>query len=818
MQKLFLGLSIVLFLISNACAAWSASIDVSNTADDSYYPVMAVDSSTAYIAWEEHTPGNAEIFYSNSTDGGATWSTPVNVSSNSGDSWVPTIAVDSGTIYLAWTDFTPGNWEVFYSNSTDGGATWSAPVNVSENAGTSFRPSMALDSGAIRLAWFDDAPGNAEIFYSNSTDGGATWSAPVNVSNTAAASNNPSIAVAAGAIHIVWADDTPGSREIFYSNSVDGGATWSTPINLSNNPSWSADPVMAVNSSAIHVAWWDDAPGTGDIFHLNSTDGGVTWNTRSDVSNNGAPSSGPAIAVDPDTVHIVWMDNTLGNFEIFYSKSIPDILPPSVSTVWLTEATQNDSTEFWVTATDNMAVTQCDFYWNSVNVSSMMLADVASGTWAVNYTPTELGNFSASVNCSDAAGNSNKTDTTISVNVGPRTLWYRLWGINSEYGEAVTTDSSGNVYVAGYTQSFGASGALLVKYDSSGNQLWNATFGQTGDTGYGVKTDPLGNVYMAGSTTIFGLGSTDAFLVKYDSSGTELWNRSWGGADSDVANSIAFDSLGNVYLAGSAKSFSVGGDIDVFLVKYDPSGNQQWNRTWGGADGDFQYGLAINPSGDIYISGITASFGAGGGDVLILKYNGSGDYQWNATWGGAGDDGSRSLVLDSTGNVYIVGYTGSFGAGNLDVLLAKYDPSGTQLWNTTFGWASWEYGAGLALDASGNVYVAGATVGFGGSAEVVLLLKFNSSGSQQWYRIWSSIIGAHSRAMAIDSSGDIYLTGYMFNFDWSNILFLAKFRESAPSGNVTGAASVTYAAPELNGLAILVLFLIAAAVMLAKQK
>jgi Neuraminidase (sialidase) len=304
---------------SNGGVTWSAAANVSNTDGSSAEATIAADVGAIHVAWSDDTPGNQEILYSKSTDGGATWSVPVNVSNNSGGSVNSVIMVDAGTVHLAWEDNTAGNWEIFYSKSTDGGATWSAPVNVSNNSGDSEGTKIAVNAGTIYLAWYDYTPANVEIFFSKSTDGGVTWSAPVNVSNNDGGSYGPAIVADAGTIHVAWWDNTPGNAEIFYSNSTDGGATWSAPVNVSNNSVGSVGPTIAVDSGTIHLAWGDDTPGNPEIFYSNSTDGGTTWSAAVNVSNNIGASYVPLIAVYAGNVYLAWYDDTPGNSEIFYA-------------------------------------------------------------------------------------------------------------------------------------------------------------------------------------------------------------------------------------------------------------------------------------------------------------------------------------------------------------------------------------------------------------------------------------------------------------------------------------------------------------------
>jgi len=144
------------------------------------------------------------------------------------------------------------------------------------------------------------------------------------------------------------------------------------------------------------------------------------------------------------------------------------------------------------------------------------------------------------------------------------------------------------------------------------NPIWNTTWGDTGyDYGLGVAVS--GDIYLVGSTDYFGAG--DAFLARYDGGGNQLWNTTWGGTGDDGGYGVAVG--GGIYVTGYTSSFGAGGD-DAFLAKYDGDGNQLWNTTWGGTGGDGGYGVAVGS--DIYLVGSTSSLGAGYMDAFLVRY------------------------------------------------------------------------------------------------------------------------------------------------------------------------------------------------------
>ncbi len=250
---------------------------------------------------------------------------------------------------------------------------------------------------------------------------------------------------------------------------------------------------------------------------------------------------------------------------------------------------------------------------------------------------------------------------------------------------------------------------LMVSAQEQPVQIWQTTWGDTGyDVGSGVAVDD--DIYVVGTLDYFGTRAGDAFLAKYDQWRTQLWNATWGGPDSDVGLGVAVGS--DLYVVGTTGSFGAGSS-DAFLVKYDREGNQIWNVTWGGDGEDWGYGVAVR--GDVvYVTGETASFGAGSGDVFLAAYAGgeTPTLLWNVTWGGT--DGDVGYGVAVSGDViYITGFTASFGAGGNDVFLAAYagGETPTLLWNVTWGGDGEDWGYGVAVGS--DLYVVGTTGSFG---------------------------------------------------------------------------------------------------------
>ena len=310
--------------------------------------------------------------------------------------------------------------------------------------------------------------------------------------------------------------------------------------------------------------------------------------------------------------------------------------------------------------------------------------------------------------------------------------------------------------------------------------------GSSYDDGRAVALDSAGNIYVAGSTKSFGAGAADVLLLKYSPLCVLLWQRTWGGSSTDIGSGVAVDSSGNIYVTGSTRSFNatVLHNQNVFLLKFNSTGNLQWQTTWGGNTLDnFALGISTDSSGNVYLTGSTASFGAGGLDVFLLKFNSTGNLQWQRTWGGTGSDEGFAVAVDSPNRIYVTGSTRSFGAGLRDVFLLQLNSTGGLQWQRTWGGSLNETGRGVAVDSSGNVYVTGSTDS-GSSIYNAFLLRFDSGGSLVWQRTWGGTTFDEGRGVAVDSSGNIYLTGITLSFGaGADDVFLLKFD---PTGSLKG--------------------------------
>lgn len=313
--------------VNNSNHRFKAPVNISNNLDDSRSPAIARDKSgKIFVVWQNDIPRSREIYLSHSTDNGATWNQAVNISNSQGVSSKPDIAVDnSGGINVVWHESAANNVEVYFSRSIDNGASWTRPVNISNNSGYSTYPAVAANkSSNISVVWNDS---NREIYFSHSTDNGINWTRPINISNSPRISEDADIAVDSfGNINVTWNNSTSKNHEIYFRRSTDNGANWNQIVNVSNNSSDSRSPAIAADSVGnLDITWSENfpVPHKSEIYFCRSTDGGVIWIKAVNISNNLEASNGPTIAADrAGNINVVWVNGLSSkNYEIYFSCS-----------------------------------------------------------------------------------------------------------------------------------------------------------------------------------------------------------------------------------------------------------------------------------------------------------------------------------------------------------------------------------------------------------------------------------------------------------------------------------------------------------------
>ena len=337
-----------------------------------------------------------------------------------------------------------------------------------------------------------------------------------------------------------------------------------------------------------------------------------------------------------------------------------------------------------------------------------------------------------------------------------------------DFANAIVVDGSGNVYVTGGSYGSGTEyDYATIKYNSAGVQQWVTRYngpGNSADLATALAVDASGNVYATGQSIASGLND-DYATIKYNSAGVEQWVARYNGPgnSTDIANALAVDATGNVYVTG--RSAGSGTFIDYATIKYNSAGLEQWVARYNDPKNsvDIANALAVDATGNVYVTGYSEGSGTST-DYATIKYNSAGAQQWVARYNGPGNsfDEANALAVDATGNVYVTGSSEGSGTA-FDYATIKYNSAGVQQWVARYSSPgnSFDTASALAVDATGNVYVTGSSEDSGTSSDYSTI-KYNSAGVEQWVARYNgpgnSADGA--TAIAVDGSGNVYVTGF----------------------------------------------------------
>lgn len=365
--------------------------------------------------------------------------------------------------------------------------------------------------------------------------------------------------------------------------------------------------------------------------------------------------------------------------------------------------------------------------------------------------------------------------------------WHVTYGAEDlDQGWDCAVDSENNAYLIGTTRlDGGATNATLLKYDTVGSLVWERHWGGVNnDNGNGGYTDSTNNIYLVGSTRSFGadLINGDCFVAKYDEDGSLLWNRTWGTPGVDSAMDVLVDSSFNVYISGYSNNG--GNGRDVLYLKYNISGDLQFAFNWGGIGTDTGYGIEETATGNIVLSGQTSSFGAGSTDIFVLYYSAAGSLIWNTTWGSPTIDRGYDCAVDSMNNIYIAGWTyypddlmAGAGIYNINFVLIKFDNDGNTIWSRIWGRENMDYGIGVDVDSDDNIYFVGDGTIDGWGLKNFYIGKFDSAGTLLAETLWGGGDYEAGHAITINkATNDIYVAGdsSSFNLEHSSDLVMIK--------------------------------------------
>lgn len=319
-------------------------------------------------------------------------------------------------------------------------------------------------------------------------------------------------------------------------------------------------------------------------------------------------------------------------------------------------------------------------------------------------------------------------------------------------------DNSGNLFCGGTTEnSIFKDKQLLIKYNSAGSVLWQTVYNElSGSSEYtsDMAIDSAGNVYLCGTKN-----DSLILLVKYNSSGSVIWGYDFKSNCSDVwVSKIGVDISGDVYITGYGSRAN--SDENMITMKVDSAGNIEWRKIYNSEfnKNDYSLGLALY-NNNIIITGYSEDNILW--DALTFKYSADGELVWMKRYGAlyTGESGF-AVKTDMEGSIFVAGEKGN-GSLNRDILTIKYDSSGSFEWQAIYGTSSFDQASDLICDKYGNVYVTGISVQQGTAYTTI---KYNTLGLQQWISVYNGPTGGDAaNSIALDTFGNIFVTGESYS-------------------------------------------------------
>lgn len=296
------------------------------------------------------------------------------------------------------------------------------------------------------------------------------------------------------------------------------------------------------------------------------------------------------------------------------------------------------------------------------------------------------------------------------------------------------------------------------------NGEWSKTFGGNGeDVGYGVQQTSDGGYIIVGETNSFGAEDFDVWLIKTDADGNEEWNKVHGGSDHDGGFSVQETTDGGYIICGFTYSYAVG-EYDAWLLKTDGNGDEMWNKTFGGTGFDNAGIVLQTDDGGFIIQGLTDSFGAGGYDGWLIKTDENGTEEWSQTYGDSGHEFTRDIAITSDGGYILIGQKLSQGLFlKVVVWLIKTDSEGNIVWDNTYkGKFGHSFGTCAQPTSDGGYIITGQTLGFSFAGKWLgrgdtWLIKTDADGNKVWDKTFGRFIFEDCCFYIIQTSDDGYL-------------------------------------------------------------
>jgi hypothetical protein len=341
----------------------------------------------------------------------------------------------------------------------------------------------------------------------------------------------------------------------------------------------------------------------------------------------------------------------------------------------------------------------------------------------------------------------------------------------ADMGYSVQQTTDGGYIITGFTWSYGdiEGDVLLIKTNKYGNKIWQRTFGEHGerDEGNCVQQTTDGGYIITGYTWTFDTENYDIniLLIKTNKYGNKIWHKTFGGMYYDIGNCVQQTSDGGYIITARTDSYGAGSG-DVWLIKTDNFGNMVWNRTFGGDKSDYGYSVQQTSDGGYIITGETHSYGAGKSNVWLIKTDSTGNKEWDKTFSWKDYDTSYCVQQTSDGGYIIAGRTSFFEIWETDVWLIKTDSTGNKEWDKFFGGIENDTVRCVWETNDGGYILTGWTDSFGDLDGDVWVIKTDTNGNKTWDRTFGGT--GWDRGYCIQQTSD---DGYIISGEKSIIAY-----------------------------------------------
>ncbi len=599
--------------------------------------------------------------------------------------------------------------------------------------------------------------------------------------------------------------------------SASGNIKWSKAL---GNSSWEhANAVALAQGGGYVVAGRSNVSGTVYHFGLVRTDtsGNILWHKTYGDSNDDIPykvyptsdggyilcgvrGNNPAILVDAFLVktdasgNLEW-SRAFGGSAFDGFNSIIQTADGGFLAVGNTNSFGNGSSDLYIVKMDSVGNSGCNQLSTNTSVSSLSFSVNSGGVFSTGGNQNSL-TYTDAFACIEEivlCGTSGPGYTSSS-----QTKFQKYFdGIEAVYVEQ-TTDNGYIITGGTATYGAGANDRWLAKTTSSGNIQWAKTYGAAGnDWSNTVRQTSDGGFILGGTTESSGAGMEDVYMIKTDQNGSEQWSKTYGGSNIDRSAHSQQTADGGYIITGTTKSFGAG-NWDVYLLKIDAIGTLQWSKTFGESGEDEGWSVQQTSDGGYIISGRTNSFGTTNDKIYLIKTDGSGNLSWSKYYGGiSADYGYTFSVQTDDGGYVVTGWTTSFGAGQDDILLFKTDASGNAQWAKTYGGTDFDRSLEVRQTLDGGYIITGSTVAAGNQDAV--LIKTDCSGDTLWTRKYGGAGNDAASSAQQAADGGYIVTGLEMSFGNTSVegTLLIKTDINGFSGCNESTTSFTVSSPSL---------------------